>query len=154
MLILRCCIWSIQESWNHIKNLKIPESRQQNLRVAGPKLYLWIIISTKKKELTKLLSISLPSSFSGYLGVTKYHTVWATFSRYFLLDAFSLGCAIRIRYIAKCLLQCHSRFLENHLYSFIVKITRFMLTEFTSFSRATMHPSSIDLWILLLLPEC
>ena len=49
----------------------------------------------KKKDWAKLLSISL-SSFRGHPGVVKYHTVWATFSRYFLLDAFSLACAIRI----------------------------------------------------------
>ena len=59
-------------------------------------LYLWIMISTKKKSWEKLLSISLPSSFRGHPGLAKYHTAWATFSRYFLLDAFSLACAIWI----------------------------------------------------------
>ena len=59
-------------------------------------LYLWIMISRKKKCWAKLLSISLPSPFRGNPGLAKYHTVWATFNIYFLLDAFTLTCAIRI----------------------------------------------------------
>ena len=57
-------------------------------------LYLWIMISKKKKSWAKLLLLSLLSSFRGHPGLAKYCTVWATFSRYFLLDAFSLACAI------------------------------------------------------------
>ena len=57
--------------------------------------YLWIMISTMKKSWAKLLSVSLPSSFRDHPGLAKYHAVWATFSR-FLLDTFSLACAIWI----------------------------------------------------------
>ena len=66
ILILCCCICSIFGSWS-------PRSNES-----------W----------AKLLSISLSSSFRGHPGLAKYCTVWATFSRYFLLDAFSLACAI------------------------------------------------------------
>ena len=60
-------------------------------------LYLWIMISTKNyKSWSQLLSISLPSSFMGHPGLAKYCTVWVTFSRYFLLDSFSLASAIWI----------------------------------------------------------
>ena len=58
-------------------------------------VYLWIMISTKKRW-AKLLSISLPSPFKGHPGLAKYRKVWVTFNKYFLSDAFSLACAIRI----------------------------------------------------------
>ena len=92
-------------------------------------------------EEEKLLLISLPSSFRGHPGIAKYQTVGATFSRYFLLDTFSLACAIQI--IAKCLRQRHGRNLANHLHNLIVERTGFMLTEFTSFPRMTILPVSI-----------
>ena len=47
-------------------------------------LYLQVMISMKKKSWTKVLSISLPSSFWGHPGLAKHCTVWVTFSRYFL----------------------------------------------------------------------
>ena len=50
----------------------------------------------EEEKLGKLLFISLPSPFRGHPGLAKYPTVWVTFSRYFLLDAFSLACAIQI----------------------------------------------------------
>ena len=68
MLILCCCICSIFGSW-------FPEEE-------------------KLDKIAIKLSISLPSSFRGHPGLAKYCTVWATFSRYFLLDAFSMACAI------------------------------------------------------------
>ena len=57
-------------------------------------LFLWIMISMKKKSWVKYLSISLPSSCRGHPGLDKYRTVWIIFSRYFLLDAFSLACVV------------------------------------------------------------
>ena len=104
-------------------------------------IYLWIMISTKTKSWAKLLSFSLPSSFRGHPGLAKYHTVWATFSRYFLLDAFLLACAIQI--VIKCLHQRHNRFLANYLNSLIVGRTGFMLTESTIFSRTNILPAQI-----------
>ena len=49
----------------------------------------------RSKSWAKLLSISLSSSFRGHPGLANV-VDWATFSRYFLLDTFSLACAIRI----------------------------------------------------------
>ena len=46
-------------------------------------LYLWNMISTKKKNWKKLLSISLPSCFRGHPGLAKYHIFWTT-----LVDTF------------------------------------------------------------------
>ena len=43
----------------------------------------------KDEKLVKVLSVQLPS-FRGHPGLAKYHTFWETFSRYFLLDTFSL----------------------------------------------------------------
>ena len=37
-----------------------------------------------------------PLLLGGHPGLAKYHTVWATFSRYFLLDSFSMACTIQI----------------------------------------------------------
>ena len=73
----------------------------------------------------------------------------ATFSRYFLLDAFSLPCAI---WIVSAYIKHHSRFLvkyklpqqldyrENWIYAYRIY----------HFSQ-NYHPSSINLWIPLLL---
>ena len=111
-------------------------------------LYLWIMISTKKKSWAELLSISLPSSFRGHPGIAKYCTVWVIFSRYFLIDAFSLACAIwkvsakvsvtatswKITSTADCR--------ENWIYAY--RILQFSQSQ-------NNHPSSIDLWIALLL---
>ena len=36
-------------------------------------IYLWIMISTKKKSWANSLSISLPSSFRSHPGLAKYH---------------------------------------------------------------------------------
>ena len=71
-------------------------------------LFVQIMISTKKKSWAKSLSILLPFSFRGHPGLAKYHTVWATFSKYFLLDPFSLACAIQI--VSAYVHQHHSRF--------------------------------------------
>ena len=97
-------------------------------------LYLWIMISRKKKCWAKLLSISLPSPFRGNPGLAKYHTVWATFNIYFLLDAFTLTCAIRIvsAYVS---ITATSWQITSSL---IVERTGFMLTESISFSRMTI----------------
>ena len=57
--------------------------------------YLWIMISMRKTSWAILLSFSLQSSVRGHPGLAKYRTVWATFTRYFLLDAFPLACAIQ-----------------------------------------------------------
>ena len=102
-------------------------------------LYLWIMISTKKNWV-KLLSISLPSSIRGHSDLAKDCTVWATFSRYILLDAFSLPCAIWIvaNEVATSVSRPH--FLANHLNSLIIERTGFMLSESTSFPRTTILP--------------
>ena len=68
-------------------------------------LYLLCLLDSdfyKEVNLAKFLSILLPSSHRGHPGLAKYRTVWATFSTYFLLDAFSLACAI---WIVVCLCQ-------------------------------------------------
>ena len=62
------------------------------------------------KSWTKLLSISLPPTFRSHPGVAKSHTIWDTFSRYFLLDTFSLACGIQI---VSGYVRHHSHFLEN-----------------------------------------
>ena len=115
MLNLRCCICSIFGS-------KFPQ---------------------RSKNWAKLLSMSLPSSFRGHPGLAKYHTVWATFSWYFLLDPFSLACAIRR---LSAYIRCHGCFQvyykspqqldcrENWIYAY--RIHQFSQND---------HPSSIDL---------
>ena len=50
----------------------------------------------KEEKLGKIAVSLLTSSFRGHPGLAKYRTVWTTFSKYFLLDAFSLACAIQI----------------------------------------------------------
>ena len=82
-------------------------------------LYLWIMHFQEEKNWVKLLPVSLLSTIRGDPGLAKYHTVWATLSRHFLLDAFSLACAIWI--VVKCIHQRHSRHLANHLNSLIVE---------------------------------
>ena len=80
----------------------------------------------RSKNWAKLLSISLPSSRRGHPGLAKYHTIWATFSRYFLLDSFSLAYVI---WIVNAYIRHYGRFLTNyinHLNSFIVKGTEFV----------------------------
>ena len=55
------------------------------------------MISTWKAEKLGKIAINLITIFfKGYLGLAKYHTVWATFSRHLVLDVLSLACAIRI----------------------------------------------------------
>ena len=102
-------------------------------------LYLWIMISIQMKSLSwvKLLSISLPSPFRGHPDLAKYHTVWTTFSKYFLLDVFSLACAIRI---VSTYIRRNGCFLENHLNSLIVESTGLMFTESTSFLGTIILP--------------
>ena len=105
-------------------------------------LYLWIILSTKKKSWVKLLSISLPFSFRCHPGLAKYRTVWATFSKYFLLDAFSLACAI---WIVKCLHQCHGHFsLGKSPQQIDCREKWIYVYRIHQFSQNN-HPSSIDL---------
>ena len=65
----------------------------------------------RSKGRAKFLSISLPSSRRGHPGLAKYRTAWATFSRYFLLDVFSLACAI---WIASAYVRHHGHFLANY----------------------------------------
>ena len=108
-------------------------------------LYLWIMIITKKKSWAKLLPVNLLPSTGCTLRarqVTQYRTVWATFSRYFLLIALSLACAIRIvatrayfsvaPLLGKLPQQLDCR--ENWVYAY--KIHQFSQYD---------HPSSIDL---------
>ena len=86
----------------------------------------------------KIARESRVKSFRGHPGLAKYHTVWVTFRRYFLLDAFSLTCAVWI--VSTYVSQCQGQFLSNHPNSFIVERIGFMLTE-----SQNDHPSSIDL---------
>ena len=65
------------------------------------------------KDWTKLLSISLQSSYRGHPGLAKYCTVWETFSRQFLLDAFSLACVIWIVQFVTYV-RCHGHFLAKN----------------------------------------
>ena len=88
----------------------------------------------EEEKLGKIAVNLITIFFRGHPGLAEYRTVWATFSRYFLLDAFSLVCAIQIVSAH----QCHSRFLANHLNSLIVERTGFMLTESTSFPRTIL----------------
>ena len=114
-MLISCCICSIFGSW----------------------------FSWRSKNWVKLLSISLPSSHRGYPGTAKYHTVWATFSRHYVLDAFSLACTIRI--VCKCLRQVSAaswKFI-NHLNSLTVQRTEFILTECTIFPITAILPIQI-----------
>ena len=57
------------------------------------------------------MSISLPSSFRVILVyIAKFCKVWVTFSRYFLLDAVALACAIQI---VGAYVRRHGHFLAN-----------------------------------------
>ena len=86
-------------------------------------LYLRIMVSTKTKSKSwwaKSLSISLLSSRRDHLGLAKYHIVWVTISRYFLLDALTLACAIWI-VIAYIIHHGCSYQTINHLNSLIME---------------------------------
>ena len=108
------------------------------------------MISTKNYW-AKLLSISLPSSCRGHPSLAKYCTVWATFSRHFLLDAFSLACAIWIVQLVTYVTR-HGHFLahnkspqqldceEKWVYTY--RMHQFSQND---------HSSSIGLWIPLLM---
>ena len=47
----------------------------------------------------------------GHPGIAKYCTVWATFGRYYLLDAFSLTCTIQM---VSVYIRHHSSLLANY----------------------------------------
>ena len=118
MLILCCCICSIFGSW-----------------------FPW-----RSKTWAKVLSISLPSSFSGHPGLVKYHTVQATFSRYFLLDQFSLACAIRR--VAKCFVRHHGHFLAQYKSSQQLDCRENWINAYRVHQLLKNdHLSSIGLWI-------
>ena len=85
-------------------------------------LYLWIMTDFHEevaKSLAKYLSISLPSSFMNHLGLGKYCSLGNLQYRiasYFLLDAFSLACAIQIEIPRlRHALRYHGHFLDNQL---------------------------------------
>ena len=101
-------------------------------------LYLWIMISSKKKSWGKLLSIFCYLLLGGHSGIAtcKYLTVWSTFNRYFLLDAFLLDCAFWIVSVYISITAASS----NHLNSLIVKKTGFMITKSTGFPKMTNLP--------------
>ena len=85
--------------------------------------------------------------FWDHYGLAKYCTVWGTFSRHFLLNAFSLACAI---WIVNVYIKRHSHFLanlispqqpdcrENWIYAY--RIYQFSLNK---------NPTSNDIWIPL-----
>ena len=53
-------------------------------------------------------------SCRGHPALAKYHTVWRTFSRYYLLNAFSLTCTIQI---VSAFAKNYGSFLVNYVYS-------------------------------------
>ena len=91
----------------------------------------------RSKICEKLLSVSLPSCHSGHPDLAKYHTVWATFSRYI----FSIKCLLSGLYnSASTYVRHHGCFLANckspqQLGS---RKSGFLLTECTSFSKPTI----------------
>ena len=96
-----------------------------------------------------MLSISLSPSCRGHPGLAKYRTVWATFSRCFLLVAFSLACAIQI---VGAYVRHHSYFLAYYKSPLKLNcrenwICAYRMHQFSY----NNHLSSIDLWIPLLL---
>ena len=73
--------------------------------------------------------------FWGHPVLTKYCTVWATFSRYFLLNTFSMASAI---WIVNAYIRHYSHFLAKYKSPQLFDCRENWLTESTSFLRTTI----------------
>ena len=130
--------------------------------VGGSRIYMLILccyicsaifeswLPQRSKSWAKLMSISLPSSHSSHPDLAKYHTVWATFSRYIFSIRYLLSGLCNW---ASTFVRHHSRFLGNYKSPQQLGCRRsgFLLIECTSFLKPTILPVYVDLWIPLLL---